>query len=158
MPKPSVLTLVGKSFAKKGFRFYFEGKNPSCTEDCRFFQTCQLNLVPHTVYEVIEIIKTNPTTPKTHTCPKNLHEEEMVLVRVAIPDLVVAIPNKEVFVGSTYQYHNIRCDHNECPNYELCVPELTIQNNDKIILKESLGRISDCARGENLTKMRVEKK
>jgi uncharacterized protein (UPF0179 family) len=158
MAKASVLTLVGKSFAKKGFRFYYQGKNEACTDDCKLYQTCQLNLHPDTVYEVIELIKINPSTVKTHTCPKNLHEEEMVLVRVQIPDLIISIPNKEIFIGSTSRYSPINCDNENCPNYEFCVPELMIKPKDKIIQKSKIDKISDCTKGQTLSKVKVEVK
>lgn len=159
MSKPSVLTLVGKSFARKGFRFYYQGKNPACTEDCRLFQTCQKNLVPNTVYEVVELMKVNPFTFKMHSCPKDLHEEEMNLVRVQIPDVVVSIRTKGLFIGSTTKYVPINCDKKDCPEHPYCVPEtIIIKPDEKIALKDDLGKIKVCPKGENLTKIRVEKR
>jgi len=154
----TVLTFVGKSFAKKKFRFYYEGLHPMCKPDCKLFQSCQKNLIPGNIYEIVEIIHTIGAEPKVHSCPKELHNEEMYLVRVKVADLIVTVRNKDLYLGSSISYSPIDCSHEECHHYEFCVPELMVKVNDKIILKEQLERIKDCAKNEALSKILVEKK
>jgi len=158
MSKKSVLTFVGKSYAQKGFRFLYEGLNPVCTKDCRLFQTCQANLEKGNVYEIIEVIETQHHEPKIHSCPKDLHEEEMYLVRVQIPDTIITVRNKDLYLGSVISFTPMNCDKVDCPHFQYCVPEVLVKPKDKITLKETLDKITDCAIGEKLTKVRVEKK
>ena len=158
MNKKTVLTFVGKSFAKKGFRFYYQGKNQGCTTDCRLYQTCQGNLESGNVYEIIEIIKSHTIEPKTHECAKGYHEEEMVLVRVQIPETFVSMRNKDIYEGSVVQYTPMVCDAQDCPNYGICVPEIMVRAGEKIVVKEKLDRINNCVKGESISKVRIEKK
>ena len=69
---------MGKSYAKVGFRFYFQGVNPNCPKSCSFFATCQTNLVPNTVYEIVEIKN------RTLQCPKGFHKEAMGAAEASI--------------------------------------------------------------------------
>lgn len=158
MSKKSVLTFVGKSFAQKGFRFCYQGINPACTKDCRLFQTCQANLEKGQVYEIVEILKNQQFEPKIHGCPKELHEEEMFLVRVQVPDTIVTVRNKELYLGSVISFTPINCDKEDCPHYQYCVPEVMVKPKEKITIKETIEKITDCAKGETLSKVRVEKK
>jgi uncharacterized protein (UPF0179 family) len=158
MNKKTIISLVGKSFAKKGFRFYYKGKQPTCNADCKLFQTCQKNLDPDTVYEVVELMKSGPSAIKTHNCPKDLHEEEMILVKLIVPDVYVTMVSKNIFVGSVTRYTPINCTKVDCPHYEFCVPELMIKPNDKILIKEKVEQITDCSKGETLSKIKIEKK
>jgi uncharacterized protein (UPF0179 family) len=152
------LTFVGKSFARKGFRFYYQGVHPTCNVKCNLYNTCQNNLVPDTIYEIIELIKSNPITIKSMPCPLDLHEEEMILVKVKIPDLVVGMRNKEIFEGSITSFVPMDCNFKDCPNHEFCAPELMIQRGDKLRIKDRLEKIDKCKKGEGLSKVRVEKK
>jgi uncharacterized protein (UPF0179 family) len=102
-------------------------------------------------------MKSGPSNIKTHTCPKELHEEEMVLVRVQMPDVIISMRNKDIFVGSTLRYVPILCDKESCPHFDICVPEVMIRPNDKVKIDEKLDRIIDCSKGETLSKVKVEK-
>jgi uncharacterized protein (UPF0179 family) len=152
MPTKQVLTFIGKSYAKKGFKFLYDGKNPSCPSNCRLIGACQDNLEKGQVYEVIQVM------PKEHTCPHDLHEEDMILCKVAIPDLVVSMENKVIFEGSVVSYAPMNCDLVSCPNFNLCVPDITISKNERIRVVERLEKIKDCPKGYQISKVKVEKK
>jgi uncharacterized protein (UPF0179 family) len=148
----SALTFVGKSFARKGFRFYYEGRDPQCPPQCKLNATCQANLQPNQVYIVTQVLD------KIHACPYDLHEEEMVLVKVGIPETIVSMENKEIFEGSIVSYQPIACDVVDCPHHEYCVPELIVKPKDRLFVKERVEKIKDCRVGKSLSKVKVEKK
>ncbi len=147
------MTFVGKSFAKKGLQYYFEGVHPGCPKNCNLYATCQKNLNPHTLYEVIDV-KT-----KTFTCPHNFHLEEMVLVQLGEPKLQVSMFNKDIFEGSMTAFAPVVCDRDECEYIEFCAPEtVTIQSDQKIKILEIIKKIKDCPRDLNISLVKIEKR
>lgn len=95
---------------------------------------------------------------KEHTCPHELHEEDMLLVKIKVPDLVVSMENKIVFEGSVVSYVPIKCELDTCPYHEFCVPELIVAPGDRLKVKERLEKIKNCPKGYSLSKVSVEKK
>ena len=147
------MTFVGKSFAKKGLLYYFEGIHPGCPENCNLYATCQKNLIPHTLYEVDEV-KT-----KTFTCPHNFHQEDMVLVKLSEPKLQVSMFNKDIFEGSMTAFAPVICDREDCEYIEFCAPEsVAIQSGQKIKINEIIKKIKDCPRDLNISLVKIEKK
>ncbi len=149
----TIMTFVGQSFARKGFCFYFEKNNPTCPPTCNLFATCQANLKPDTVYEVIEVLK------RTLPCPKNLHDEDMVLVRVGEPRIEVAMDTRDVFEGATVEYTPVQCEKEECPYYEYCSPNpYAIRPRTKVKVVEIIQKVKDCKKKKTLSIVQVEKK
>ncbi|MHA1585559.1 MAG: UPF0179 family protein [Promethearchaeota archaeon] len=148
-----LMTFVGKSLAKVGFRFYFKGINQNCPKNCSLYTTCQTNLKPNKVYEVIEVLK------RELECPKDLHEEPMRLVRVNEPEIEVALHNKDVYEGSIVNYIPVHCDHEECEYFEFCEPNsLMIKEEDRVKIVKVIKKIKDCKNDYHLTIVKIEKK
>jgi uncharacterized protein (UPF0179 family) len=147
------LTFVGQSYAKIGFRFYYTGPNALCPKNCQLYATCHENLDPNKVYQVIEIMK------RTLECPKDLHSEKLVLVKVKIPELEVTIPTKEIFEGSIVKYTAINCELEDCPNYQYCTPsELMIASSSKVKILEKVRKVKNCAKNNVLAVVKIEKR
>jgi uncharacterized protein (UPF0179 family) len=104
------------------------------------------------LYEVVQVMT------KEHSCPHELHEEDMVLVKVKVPDMVVSMENKIVFEGSVVSYAPIKCEFSTCSYHEFCVPELIVTAGDRLRVKERLEKIKNCPKGLSLSKVCVEKK
>ena len=110
------MTFVGQTYAKQGFTFYFHEIHPECPKSCQLFTTCQGNIDPHKVYEVVEVLQ------RTLDCPKSFHEESMVLVRIQEPEIVVSMYNRDIYEGSIVKFSPIHCDHDDCQWIDQCDP------------------------------------
>ena len=86
------MTFIGKSFAKENFKFYYKGPNVACPTSCSLYATCQGNLSPGSIYEVLKV------QPKEFNCPRDLHEEKMHLAEVTPAQLEVSMHNKDIYV------------------------------------------------------------
>ncbi|MHA1777379.1 MAG: UPF0179 family protein [Promethearchaeota archaeon] len=149
----TVMTFVGKSFAKKGLIFYFEEKHESCPSNCSLYSTCQANLKPHTLYEVVDV------KPKQFKCPHNFHTEEMVLVELDEPKLYISMYTKDIYEGSLTNFTPIGCNHDECPFIDKCAPQsLVIKAGEKIKILKIDKKIKDCPRGLNLSVVEAERR
>lgn len=149
----TVMTFVGKSFAKKGFKFYFEDKHESCPSTCPYYSTCQTNLQPHTLYEVVEV------KPKQFNCPQNFHTEEMVLVQLEEPVLYVSMYTKDIYEGSLTDFSPVGCDIEDCPFIDKCAPQsIVIKTGEKIKILKVEQKIKDCPRGLNLSVIEAERR
>ena len=147
------MTFVGKTFAKKGLMYYFEGMYPGCPESCTLYATCQKNLIPHTLYEIVEVMA------KTFTCPNNFHQEDMVLVKLDQPKLQISMFNKDIFEGSTTTFAPVECDREDCNYIDDCAPQtVVIQSGQKIKIIEIIQKIKDCPRDLNISLAKIEKK
>ncbi|MHA1519789.1 MAG: UPF0179 family protein [Promethearchaeota archaeon] len=148
-----VMTFVGKSFAKIGLKYYFEGVHPGCPKSCNLYATCQKNLIPNTLYEVIEI------KPKTFTCPHNFHQEDMVLVKMDEPKLQVSMFNKDIFEGSMTAFGPVECDREDCEYIDYCAPQtVVILSNQKIKILKIIKKIKNCPRELNISLVKIEKR
>ncbi len=149
----SILSFVGKSFAKVGFRFYFQGVNPNCPKSCSFYATCQTNLEPNTVYEIAEV------KSRTLQCPKGFHQEQMQLVRLEKPEIKASMYNKDIYEGSIINFSPVTCERVDCTYYEYCEPQsLLLHKGERVKTVEKLKKITDCPKGLYLSIVRLEKK
>lgn len=148
-----VMTFVGKSFAKRGFKYYFEGIHASCPENCPLYATCQKNLVPNTLYEVSQVME------KTFPCPNDFHLENMQLVKMEEPKIKVSMFNKDVFEGSITSFAPVECDRVDCPYIDYCAPQsLLIKAGEKIKIIQKDKKIKDCPRKLHISLIKVEKR
>ena len=147
------LTLIGKSFAFKGFQFFFQGPNRNCPKTCKLYTTCQENLSPESVYEVFE------ATDRKMQCPHDFHEEEMILCKLKTPEIIISMENKDIYVGSIMEYHSIDCGKNEdnCPYFQYCQPSKLLINKGKIRIIKIIKKISDCGENKHISLVQVEK-
>ncbi|MCF2138684.1 MAG: UPF0179 family protein [Candidatus Lokiarchaeota archaeon] len=147
------MTFVGKSFAKKGFIFFFEGVHASCPKNCVYYSTCQANLKPHTLYEIVDVKK------KQFTCPQNLHTEEMVLVQLEEPKLKITMYNKDIYEGSITSFTPIGCDNEDCAYINYCAPQsIVIKSGEKIKILKIVKKIKECPRNLTLSLCEIEKR
>jgi uncharacterized protein (UPF0179 family) len=151
--KQPVLTFIGKTFAKIGFIFFFEATKPDCPKNCSLYETCQKNLTPNTVYEVIEILK------RTLTCPNDLHDEDMVLVKVKIPTIFATMANKDIFEGSIVSFNPLGCEREDCKYINYCEPDkMLIQTSQKVKIIQIIKKIKDCPKGLHISVVKLVKK
>lgn len=149
----SILSFVGKSFAKIGFRFYFQGVNPNCPESCAFYATCQTNLEPNTVYEVVDI------KSRTLICPNGFHDEPMQLVELKKPKIYASMYNKDIYEGSIINFSPVRCELNTCQYFEYCEPhQLLLHKDQRVKIIEVKEKITNCPKGLYLSVVRIKKK
>lgn len=138
-----MITLIGKSLAKKGQEFVFLGPAEEC-ESCRFKSSCVENLEENRKYEIVDI-KDNE-----QKCP--IHAEETVIpVEVDRAKINLLTESKSIFEGSTFTYNAPECDET-CEFHDLCFPE-GLQENDKCIVLKNDGKHKDCKKGYTLNKL-----
>ncbi|MBQ6099066.1 MAG: UPF0179 family protein [Methanobrevibacter sp.] len=138
-----MITLIGKSLAKKGQEFVFLGPADEC-EDCRFKSSCVGNLEVNRKYEIVDI-KDNE-----QKCP--IHAEETVIpVEVDRAKITLLTESKNIFEGSTFTFNAPDCDET-CEYHDLCFPE-GLEENDKCIVLKNDGKHKDCIKGYNLNKL-----
>lgn len=139
-----MITLIGKSLAKKGQEFVFLGPAEAC-DDCRFKSSCVGNLEKGRKYEIVDV-KDNE-----QKCP--IHAEETVIPvevdRAKIPLLTLS---KSIFEGSTFTFNAHKCDEETCEYRDLCFPEGLVENDKCIVLKND-GKHKDCEKGYKLNKL-----
>ena len=139
-----MITLIGKSLAKKGQEFVFLGPAEAC-EDCRFKSSCVGNLEKDRKYEIIDI------KDSEQKCP--IHAEETVVpVEVDRAKITLLTDSKSIFEGSTFTFNAPDCDEETCEFYDLCFPEGLIENDKCIVLKND-GKHKKCEKGYNLNKL-----
>ncbi len=113
--------ILERSFAVRGFKYYFLGLSEKC-EECEYKSVCS-NLKEGALYEVIE-----PKDKKTR-CLLVDDETEVILARVVEVPILVAVPQKKSF-GTVFEYNAPECDP-RCEYYSYCVKP-TILNNKKL--------------------------
>ncbi len=152
MAKKEIITLVGKSYAYNGFKFYFSGPRLDiCPKTCRFINPCMMNLQPDTIYTVIE------NQNIEHMCPMDYHRESMVLVKVTESDLKILMETKSVFLGATTSYNPVNCNIPDCPCRQFCLPIKGLNPGTKLKIIEIVQKISDVKCNRNLSLVKVEK-
>ena len=138
-----MITLIGKSLAKKGQEFVFLGPAEAC-EDCRFKSSCVGNLEENRKYVIVDI-KDNE-----QKCP--IHAEGAVIpVEVDRAQIDLLTTSKNIFEGSTFTFNAPSCDET-CEFHDLCFPE-GLKENDKCIVLNHEGKHTDCAKGYKLNKL-----
>ena len=153
MPKKQIVTLVGKSYAKMGFQFYFkEPRTDICPKSCQFYNPCMMNLDPKRTYRLIKV------TEIEHTCPSDYHEEPMVLVTVEETDNLIIIESKMTFLGATITYEQYKCSDKNCPYKEYCAPIIGLEPGTKVKILEVVQKIKDVKCGDkNISIVKVER-
>ncbi len=146
------LTFIGKSYAMKNFQFFFQGPNRNCPKNCKLYTTCQENLTPESVYEIIEV------TDRKLMCPNDFHEEEMFLCKLKTPEIIISMENKDIYLGSIMEYHAIDCDKDACPYFQYCQPSKLLISKGKIRIIKKIEKISECSRNKHLSLVQIEKK
>ena len=147
------MTFVSEENAKLGFAFYFHEIHSECPKTCQLFTTCQGNVAPHKVYEVVEVLK------RKLDCVKGFHEEPMVLVRIQEPEIFVSMYNRDIYEGSIVKFSPIHCDHEECPHIDHCDPNsLLVQATQKVKIVQVVEKIKKCPRELALSVIKLEKK
>lgn len=145
------LTFVGESFAKTGFRFVCQGAHHGC-DGCKLFPVCQAPLEYSRVYEVVDV------RGRQMDCPKELHEERMVLVEVVEAPPRVNLESQGAFVGATNKFVQANCELLECPWFFHCVPAYGAKKGDRLrILSASKLPLGNCAKGRRLCTCHVER-
>ncbi len=149
----TLMTFIGKSYAKKNFRFYYKGPNVACPVTCSLYATCQKNLKPGSIYEVKNVQQ------KEFNCPRDLHEEKMLLAEIVPAHLEVSMLNKDIYVGSVLKFNTVNCPRTDCPNHHFCTPEVFLLEADvKVKIVEKVRKIKDCPRGFHLSVVKLEKR
>ena len=136
-----MITLIGKSLAKKGLVFTYYGGSDKC-EECRFKHSC-LNLEKGRKYEITNVRKI------THKC--QVHKDNKVqTVEVKPATIRTVVDTKKAYKGSTVIFRNPECDCN-CDNWDICHPE-GLFNDDKCVIEE-IGPEVVCENGNRLTEV-----
>ena len=139
-----MITLIGKSLAKKGQEFVFLGPADAC-EDCRFKSSCIGNLEKDRKYEIIDV-KDNEQKCKIHA------EETVIPVEVDRAQITLLTQSKNIFEGSTFTYNAPDCDET-CEFHDLCFPEGLIENDKCIVMKNEGKHKDECKKGYKLNKL-----
>ena len=154
MTKNQIITLVGKSYAELGFKFYFSGpRTDICPTTCRFYNTCMINLSPGKIYSVVKILGIE------HMCPYFYHDEDsMALVEVDVSPIDIIMETKKIFLGAVVRFNLMECSEKDCPYSEYCAPISGLVPGEKIKIVEVIKKIGDnkCT-GSKISIVRVEK-
>ena len=151
--KKEIVTMVGKSYAKIGFKFYFKAPRTGiCPKSCRYYTPCMMNLKNNAVYEIVDDLNIS------HNCPSDYHDEQMKLVKVVQGNLEILIETKLTFLGAVIQYDPVDCNISDCPYKEYCSPLEGIKRGTKVKIKEIIKKVKDnsCSQ-KSLTLVKVEK-
>lgn len=152
MTKKGIVTFVGTSYAKPGFKFYFDKpRTDICPKSCRFLNTCMLNLEPDTIYEVSQV------QDVIHDCPSDYHDEKMQLVKVSESDILVLMESKSTFLGATTRYQSVNCRFDDCSYKEYCAPIQGLPDGTKVKIVEVIEKVSDQKCEGNFSLVKVEK-
>ncbi|MBQ7928745.1 MAG: UPF0179 family protein [Methanobrevibacter sp.] len=140
-----MITLIGKSLAKKGQEFVFLGPAEACG-DCRFKSSCIGNLEQGRKYEIVDV-RDNEQKCKIHA------EETVIPVEVERAKINLLTQSKSIFEGSTFTYNSPDCDEETCEFYDLCFPEGLMENDKCIVLKNEGKHKEECKKGYKLNKL-----
>ncbi|MEM4700481.1 MAG: UPF0179 family protein [Candidatus Nezhaarchaeales archaeon] len=140
-----IVTLVGASQARVGYRFVHLGPSKLCTA-CRLSHVCVDALEPGRMYEVVAVRRVR------HNCP--LHEGGVVAVDVIEAPVEAAVPPKVAVEGLTISYRPLECSIKDCTFVELCRPRWLRAGDRCKVVKVLEARLS-CPRGLSLAKARL---
>lgn len=140
-----IVTLVGASQARIGYRFVHLGPSKLCRA-CKLSHVCIEALEPGRIYEVVAVRKVR------HDCP--LHEGGVVAVDVVEAPVEVAVPLRVAVEGLTISYRLLKCDVKDCSLAEFCKPKW-LRTGDKCRVVEVLETGLPCPRGLSLVKARL---
>lgn len=132
-----LLTVIGKSLAKKDLTFTYMGPLSNCKE-CKVKNIC-FHLERGRRYRVLS------SRDVLHDCP--VHEQGVVVVEVEEIPVEAAIPNKLAIEGSNITIEVPNCTERGCENYRLCVPIGVDSGHKRTVLK--IGRKAKCKTAED---------
>jgi uncharacterized protein (UPF0179 family) len=130
-----LLTVIGKSLAKKGLTFTFMGPLANCKE-CKVKNIC-FHLERGRKYRIVS------SRDVLHECP--VHEEGVVVVEVEEVPVNAVINKKMAIEGSTITVELPKCRQRGCEHYRLCLPIGVESGQKKKVLK--VGKKVECAAG-----------
>ncbi len=138
-----MITLIGKSLAKRGLKFMFYGASSEC-DSCRFKNTCIDTLEPDRMYIIKQV--------KNGEQPCVIHEGAKVkVVEVEKAYVKCLVDTKKSFEGSNLVFRTPECDEMECAMREKCFPE-GLFNDDKCKIIKNLGKPKyKCLQGRELS-------
>ncbi len=129
MNKDKIVTLVGKSFAKKGREFIHSGEADLCSK-CEYVDVCMGNLDDGRRYKITKVRDVE------HECP--VHGQVKV-VEVVEPTIEAAIKPKKAMVGSTVTYESIDI---ECDEHDDLISPSGIKDGDKCKILDHESKIT----------------
>ena len=134
------VTLIGKSLARPGLEFIYEGELAECA-GCKVFKVCN-NLQPKKRYRIVGL--RNGTM---HEC--RIHHENVCAVEV-IESPIVALINADKAIAHSKILFEPMCTNRKCKSYDLCHPE-GIVVGERYVVGEILGSAPEgCERGRTL--------
>lgn len=142
-----IVTLVGSSQARVGYRFVHVGPAKPCMT-CRLFQACVGALEPGRLYEVMAVRGVK------HDCP--LHEGGVVVVEVVEAAVEAAIPLKAAVEGLILSYRPLECAIEGCRLVRLCKPAW-LRTGDRCKVVKVLESGLPCPRRLSLARARLER-
>ena len=134
----ATLTLVSKSQAKKGNRFYYFGPQPECVE-CKLKGIC-FNLEQGSMYEITAV------RDQTHECV--LNEDKVRVVEIKKVAQRSAVPKKSAIEGGVITFKEQDCKMLDCKDYHLCHP-YALESGKKYSVTE-IERDAECKLGYKL--------
>ena len=143
MDKDKIITLVPRAFAKKGYKFVFEGKVSEECKECPLYNVCVKNLEKGRVYEIVNVRN------KKHKC--KVYGSEVVVVEVREADIEALIKTSLAIEGAIISYSPLNCNEYSCPYFKLCKP-LGVKVGDKYKIVKVLEKLK-CSRGLSLTRV-----
>lgn len=136
-----IVALIGKSQAKKGYRFIYSGIGKPCLS-CKLKPVCVDKLEAGRVYEVVAV------RDKVHPC--ELHEGGVRVVELEEAPVLTAIPSKLAIEKAIVTFNPIPCQRAQCAAYEYCATP-ALKAGDKCLILEVLEKLP-CGKGLSLRK------
>lgn len=143
MTENIIITLAPKAFARKGYKFVFEGKVSEECKECPLYNVCIKNLEVGRVYEIVNVRN------KKHKC--KVYGSEIVVVEVKEADIEALVKTSMAIEGAIISYSPVNCNEYSCPYFKLCKP-LGVKPGDKYKIIRVLEKLK-CSRGYSLTKV-----
>lgn len=141
-----VLTLLPRSVAREGYKFYF-ARVSEC-EDCRLRDACVGKLEDGRLYVVTRVLR-----PRSLLMCK-LVSEEVIPVYVALSPIEVNVAaSQRLPEGVTVTYEPQRCDKFSCKHRRTCFPR-GVRPGDRLLVLEVLSQVS-CPLGYPLLSVRA---
>ena len=137
------ITLVGKTLAREGVEFVYQGEVREC-EGCRLRKVCH-NLQPHRRYRIVGI-----RTTTLHTC--HVHIDGAYTVEVVEAEIPAAVPAERAILNSTVTYE-AGCTQSDCANFDLCNPEGIISGDGYRIASIDGETVISCELGKRMKRV-----
>lgn len=148
-----VVTLSLESKATVGSKFFHDGHPTEC-DGCPLFQICMKNLVTGRQYTVIEVNES-----VHHRCPRQLFTEDLVVVKVREPPLVLAFGGSMAFPGMRLRFQPRPCPEVSCPHHDKCNPPAdTAAAGESFTCVQVIKKVrAECKLGHDVSLIRVRR-